>query len=675
MKLYSSTLSIDGAHLEGENPLPVFRDKNHNKAVIENGSFKTEHMENFGYETGERSLPYCIQDRYTRDRKSIILKTLILENDILQAVFLPDYGGRLYSLKDKRTNKDILYKNPVFQPANLAIRNAWFSGGIEWNIGQLGHTFTTCSPVHAAKLHDENNHEFLRIYDYERCKNVFWQIDFHLPKGSDKLLVYVRIVNDNSSKVPMYWWTNIALKETTKARVFSSTPEVIYMDQKIKGFGVDEMPYLPTAANIDASYPLNIPFSSEYFFQTTSAFQSPWEALAYEDGDVFFERSTELLRYRKMFCWGNHAGGRRWCDFLAKPGEGNYIEVQGGLSPTQLHGIDMPCNTVWDFTQIFGTMAVNTDLSHQDSWKNACKYIEENVDYHVCAEDVYKIHEKLQTYCSNEPDEILSLGSGWGALEKLRRQKVEARQLPDGFRFEDTGLSTPQYPWLALLQEGYLPETSVSEIPSSWMVQAEWLTLLETSLGEKSRHTWNAFMHYGVMLYENGEEENAIAAWEHSIAIKPSAWVYRNLSEAMKRKGLLDKALYYFENAYDLEKSFPDRAFTEEYLDLLIKCGEFEKAWKVYTSLPASLIMGDRIKIIMGTAACELGYDEYMINLFNTEFAVIREGESSIIELWYKYNAKMLAKESGLEMSDELLKEAMTLFAPPTNIDFRMIGN
>ncbi|WP_340003969.1 DUF5107 domain-containing protein [Paenibacillus sp. FSL K6-0276] len=93
------------------------------------------------------------------------MKSIVLENDVLKAVFLPEYGGRLYSLKDKRTNKDILYTNPVFQPANLAILNAWFSGGIEWNVGQVGHTFTTASPVHAAKLMDDKGNEFLRIYE------------------------------------------------------------------------------------------------------------------------------------------------------------------------------------------------------------------------------------------------------------------------------------------------------------------------------------------------------------------------------------------------------------------------------------------------------------------------------------------------------------------------------
>ena len=75
----------------------------------------------------------------------LLMPGVRLGNEILKATFLPELGGRLISLLHKPLGRELLNRNPVFQPANLAIRNAWFSGGIEWNIGQLGHTFSTCS--------------------------------------------------------------------------------------------------------------------------------------------------------------------------------------------------------------------------------------------------------------------------------------------------------------------------------------------------------------------------------------------------------------------------------------------------------------------------------------------------------------------------------------------------
>lgn len=674
MKVYVSKLTLEGAALDGENPLPIFRDRNHHKKVVEDGTLKPEQKQYLGNETGERILPYRIQDRYSRDRKPMVLKTILIENDILQAVFLPDYGGRLYSLKDKRTGREILYKNPVFQPANLAILNAWFSGGIEWNVGQVGHTFTTCSPVHAAKLRDEDGNEFLRIFEYERCKNVFWHLDFHLPKGSDKLFVYVRIINDNNKPVPMYWWTNIAVEETPRARVFSSTSDVIYMDQVLKGFGAAEMPDLPTVPGVDASYPMKIPFASEYFFQTPEHVKSPWEAVAYEDGKLFYERSTPLLRYRKMFCWGNHTGGRRWCDFLSRPGEGNYIEVQGGLAPTQIHGMEMPANTTWDFTQIIGMSDVNTELSHQDSWDNACNYINGHVDKCICEAEVFKIHRQLQATASRVPEEVLNVGSGWGALERSRREKKEGRKIPLGFTFSDNSLGACQHPWLILLREGHLPDSDVKDIPLSWMVQDEWMNLIEESLENKECQSWDTYMHYGVMLYENGIEEKAVDVWERSLEIKPSSWVYRNLAQTMKLKGENEKALCLMEKAFMVSDRFPDKAFAEEYLSLLILYCQYDKAWNIYESLPSHFRGSDRIRIIMGAAALELGKEEFLEQLFDTEFAVIREGEVLVLELWYKYNAMKFAEENNVKLTDELLLEVKKKYQPPRNLDFRIIN-
>lgn len=676
MRVYKSSLRLEGAAIGPDNPLPMFRNSRHHRDVKDNGTLTEELRAKLGYETGERYLPYRMQDRYSRERTALLLETIVLENDCLQAVFLPQYGGRLYALIDKKTNRDILYTNPVFQPANLAILNAWFSGGIEWNIGQLGHTFTTCSPVHAAILKDDKGDDFLRIYDYERCKNVFWHIDFHLPAGSDKLLIYVRIVNDNNRTVPMYWWTNIAVEETAKARIFSSTDEVIYIDHSIKGFGLGKLPHLPTVPDKDVSYPINFPFSNEYFFQTHEKIEYPWEAVAYEDGRMFYERSTSRLRYRKMFCWGNHAGGRRWCDYLASPGEGRYIEIQGGFAPTQLHGLDMPAHSEWDFTQAIGMTDIKVELAHQQNWHQAQAYVRECVNRHIDEEEMLAIHRSLGAQAERAPEQTLFRGSEWGELERLRREKLEYRSVPAGFDFsrQPQGKSGTAEDWFALLNDSRLPERGVHEVPSAWMIQEEWLDLLQASLQSARNQSWNAYMHLGVMLYENGKEEEAIAAWETSIRLQPSVWVYRNLAEAMNRAGRKEQALKYWESAYHIAESFPDQALAEEYLNLLIGMERYEEAWRVYQDLPEAFTSSDRIQIIVGAAALELDQHAFVERLFSQEFAVIREGETLIIELWYKYKAKQLATEQHAPLTSTHLAEAKAMFPPPANIDFRIVG-
>ena len=137
-------------------------------------------------------------------------------------------GGRLVSLFYKPENRELLHVNPVFQPANLAIRNAWFSGGIEWNIGQFGHTFTTCAPVFAAAIRGAQGEPGLRLYEFERCKRLFWQIDFTLPPGLPFLVAYTRVINPNPEPTSMYWWTNTAVDERPGVRVLAPARQALY---------------------------------------------------------------------------------------------------------------------------------------------------------------------------------------------------------------------------------------------------------------------------------------------------------------------------------------------------------------------------------------------------------------------------------------------------------------
>lgn len=672
MAVYQSELLIEGAELNGENPLPIFRNKLRDQVIKEDGTLTEEQKEKLGYETNTRVLPYRMQDRYTRDKSMMKLKTVILENNILEAVFLPDYGGRLYSLKDKRTNRELLFRNPVMQPANFAIRNAWFSGGIEWNIGHFGHTFSTCSPLHVAKLVDDEGNEFLRIYDYERCKNVFWHVDFHLPPDSEHLCAYIRIINDNANSVPMYWWTNIAVEETKEVRVFSSTEKVIYMDNRVGQIGNGQLPYLPILPEVDVSYSMRFPYSCDYFFQNPEEVKAPWEAVAYGDGRLVYDRSTARLRYHKMFCWGNHAGGRRWCDFLAKPGEGDYIEIQAGLAPTQMHGLDQPAETAWDFTQLFGVANVDANKAHEENWLSAQKYIDNEVDRLLPEDQVYSTHEKLKNYADREPVQVLHNGLGWGALERRRREKIEGRSTPAGLRFEDESLNAEQEIWLELLEKGRLSDSRIEDIPASWMVQDEWRDMLQASLSDESNESWAAYMHLGVMLFEHGAEEEAVEAWRRSLQIRPSAWVYRNLAEAMLRQEDMESALSYMNQAYEVSNGFPDLAFADEYVQLMIKCGKRSEAWSFYKSLPQSIQENHRLQIVVAALALDNDEFEFLEQLFATDVATLREGEKSIVELWYMYQARKMALKDNLEMTDELIAQAAALYPPPAHIDFRM---
>ena len=162
-ELYVQDLLISGAPLGEQNPLPVFRDPNPNRSVHYQKSVPEAKRAFAGFDTGYRVLPYAMQDNYTRQRRPLHFNAVILENDLLKATFLPALGGRLISLEYKPEARELLARNPVFQPANLALRNAWFSGGIEWNLGHYGHALTTASHVFAAEILSATDDPGLRL--------------------------------------------------------------------------------------------------------------------------------------------------------------------------------------------------------------------------------------------------------------------------------------------------------------------------------------------------------------------------------------------------------------------------------------------------------------------------------------------------------------------------------
>ena len=191
MRLYSSSLTLQGSLLQGsllqgENPQPCFRALPRDLPCYQDGTLTPEEQKGFGVACGARVLPYRMQDRYTRHLESVCLETVVLENEHLKATFLPGMGAKLWSLYSKDEKRELLFKNSVFRPANLANRNAWTCGGIEWNLGHHGHHALTCDNFYCASVTSPEGETFLRVYEYEATQAQILQIDFHLPDGAQR---------------------------------------------------------------------------------------------------------------------------------------------------------------------------------------------------------------------------------------------------------------------------------------------------------------------------------------------------------------------------------------------------------------------------------------------------------------------------------------------------------
>jgi hypothetical protein len=651
---------MPAADLGSENPLPPLKSGRVVHADFQVHADIPEDMRrNFKYGHLLNILPYTMQDGYNRQRKPREFRVAVLENDILRATFLLELGGRLWSLYHKPTQRELLTVNPVFQPANLALRNAWFSGGVEWNIGTIGHTPFTCAPLFAARVEGPNGLQVLRMYEWERIRQTPFQIDAWLPDGSPVLFVRVRILNPHDHQIPMYWWSNIAVRETEDTRVIVPSEKVYFFNYK----GLEINP-VPEHDGTDNSYPTRIGHACDFFFHIPEN-QRPWIAALDKNGQGLVQVSTNLLKGRKLFVWGMNAGGRKWQEFLSPNGE-PYIEIQAGLARTQLEHLPMPPGE-WTWLEAYGLLESNSNLVHGKDWGQAQQAVETSLAKLISQPDLEAEFEHSFAFADTPPSEIWQRGSGWGALENLRRQADNEKPFcSSGMTFDETSLREEQAPWLELLRTGQFPAI----FSSGLMVQAEWKTLLEDAAPKHPN--WFAWLHLGVMRYYAGDTTGARRAWEASLAYRRTHWALRNLAVLAKETEEIETTAALYAEALRMR---PDL------LPLAVECGKalieagFTQRWlDLLPILSPTIRSGGRIRLLEAEAALKVG-DLKRVEIFLENKIIVddvREGEESLSNLWHNYHAQRISRVENTQLNEALLARVRREYPVPSELDFRM---
>ncbi|MDY2610011.1 MAG: DUF5107 domain-containing protein [Eubacteriales bacterium] len=358
------------------------------------------------YGRRETSYPYSQQNAYTEETARQ-LPVVLLENDYLRAEFLPTLGGRLWRLYDKHSQRDLLYTNDVIRFRNLSIRNAWFSGGVEWNCALIGHSPFTCAPLYCAFVHGKGGEEVLRFYEFERVRGIFYQIDFWLEDC--KLLVAVRIENPNEKVVPMYWWSNMAVPEYPHGRVIVPASSAY---NNSDGIGVKKSS-IPMDEHTDVSYPENILNTMDYFYDIPQN-QDKFIASVDADGTGLLQFSTARLQGRKLFSWGHRPGSLHWQRMLTDHA-GEYVEMQAGLGKTQYECIPMPPKTTWSFCECYTAANIPAAQAHGD-YAQAVAAVHAQIETLGGCTGLENRMEAITKNISLQSGTCMQTGSGFGYL-------------------------------------------------------------------------------------------------------------------------------------------------------------------------------------------------------------------------------------------------------------------
>ena len=566
------------------------------------------------YGRRETSYPYTQQKLYSEEKEKEIT-VAVLENEYLYAEFLPTLGGRLWKLYDKTRERDIVYTNDVIRFRNLAVRNAWFSGGVEWNCGIIGHSPFTCSQMYCAFVNGKNGEDVLRFYEFERTRSIYYQIDFWLDKN--KLMTAVRIENPNNSVVPMYWWSNMATPEYKGGRV-AVPADSAYNNSDGMGIKKSEIPF---DNGIDVSYPENIPNTIDYFYKIPDN-QSKFIANVGADGLGLLQFSSGNLKGRKLFSWGHRKGSFHWQKMLTDKA-GDYVEIQAGLGRTQYECIPMPPKCVWTFSECY-TLAEIEKRKVNAPYDEFVSAVKSQIDALGGCEALDSNLKKIETDISLVKGETVLNGSGFGFLFGALGGNI-----PKHLEFcadEDTEA------WLALA------ENNISEKPLAFAYGEKMKALL---VKNENACGWNIGYQLALISYDERDFEKARRYCEKSFLFDNNE--YNNHLYAYILYQLNDeKCLYFAEKALGENA---DYALAESVFSLLLRLEAYESLIEKFDSLSEDLKQNPRLLMYLSKAYFESGdaakAEEILTENGGLTFNDFREGDRFLDRLYRKIRTEL----------------------------------
>ncbi len=201
----------------GKLTLPTYRLMGENRNPVFHSQYGVAHI-----------YPYTLLDEIASEPVDQTYRTLNLENEFLRVTVLPELGGRVFSVFSKIDQCEVFYKNPIIKFSPLAIRGAFFSGGVEFSF-PVAHAPTTADPVNWDMLEYPDGRAAIHIGGLEHMSGMRWTITLTLYPGCCALAQDVRLFNPTPIPGRYHYWTNASLASTDRT-------EFIYPFHRVRSY-------------------------------------------------------------------------------------------------------------------------------------------------------------------------------------------------------------------------------------------------------------------------------------------------------------------------------------------------------------------------------------------------------------------------------------------------------
>jgi tetratricopeptide (TPR) repeat protein len=276
--------------------------------------------------------PNPFTDKVALEKRDQVYRAVMLENEYIHLMILPEIGGRIHAGRDKTNGYDFFYRQNVIKPALVGLLGPWISGGVEFNWPQH-HRPSTYMPVHAVTEKGADGSWTVWLSEHDPMSRMKGMVGICLSPGKAIVEAKVRLYNRTPLSQTFLWWANVAVRVHEQYQAFFP-PDVTFVADHAKRaitsfpiacssyYGVDYSP------GTDISWYKNIPVPTSYMVT-----ESKYDFFGgYDYGrqaGMVHTSNHHIAPGKKLWTWGNAEFGYAWDRNLTDEG-GAYVELMAG---------------------------------------------------------------------------------------------------------------------------------------------------------------------------------------------------------------------------------------------------------------------------------------------------------------------------------------------------------